>query len=141
MIYQLDALHFTNEILPQIGRNTFIFYDPPYIESGEDLYLNNYTVNDHLQLAARISQLEQPWVCTYDYAAVQHNLYLACRRMVYGLPYTANARYQGKEVMFLSPSLNVPTEWSTARDCAVLLTHRRNDYRLYGMMEEIERKA
>ena len=45
-LYHSDALEFTNQVVSQIGVNTFTFYDPPYVENGEDLYLNNYEVDD-----------------------------------------------------------------------------------------------
>jgi DNA adenine methylase len=57
-LYQLDALEFTNTVIPRLGRRSFSFYDPPYIENGDDeLYLHTYTTEDHLALARRIARL------------------------------------------------------------------------------------
>ena len=40
-LYQLDALDFTNQVISQMKRgNSIAFFDPPYIEKGEGLYLN-----------------------------------------------------------------------------------------------------
>jgi DNA adenine methylase len=117
-LYQLDALDFTNRIIPQLGPKAFSFFDPPYIENGQDqLYLNNYEIEDHIVLARKIVRLKTPWIVTYDHAALQYEMYRAQRRVVYWLHYTSQDRMEGKEVMFLSNRLEVPSLKN-------LLTHR-----------------
>jgi len=132
-LYQQDALDFTDEVIPRLGQNAFTFFDPPYIENGNGLYLNNYTLNDHLKLAARIAELEQPWVVTYDYAAVRFRLY-EHRRVIYGLHYSAQVRSKAREVMFLSDGLRLPREWKSTRR-GVINMKRNEDRPVYGIIE------
>ena len=137
LLYQLDALEFTDSVVAQMGLNTFAFYDPPYISKGKGLYLNDYTIEGHRQLAERIVQLKQPWVVTYDYdGAIGHGLYPLQRRLAYDLPYSANKRYGGKEILFLSSTLSLPPTWSIS--APVQLAARHSEYPLYGTVEAMK---
>lgn len=137
-LYQLDALEFTNRVIPTLGSNVFAFYDPPYIENGEDLYLNNYDVNGHRVLADKIITLDQPWIVTYDHAAIMTGLYQTQRRMIYGLSYSAQNRHQGQEVMFFADRLTLPQGWSSHGSGRVTLSRSDSRYPLYGKVENVK---
>ncbi|MBN1160654.1 MAG: DNA adenine methylase [Dehalococcoidales bacterium] len=133
-LHQMDALTFIERFPTSSKRNTFIFFDPPYIENGKGLYLNNYTISGHKKMAECIFHVHKPWVCTYDYSAVNYQLFPGYRRIIYGLPYTAQSRYEGKEVMFLSNYLNLPQSWLT-QNKPVMLNPEKTKYSLYGILE------
>jgi DNA adenine methylase len=139
VLYQLDGPKFIDNLLPQLGPNTFVFFDPPYIENGKGLYLNEYTLADHRKLAQTVETLEWPWIVTYDYAAVREKLYKPYRRILYYLHYSAQDRYESREALFLSPRLNVPRAWLSSRKVQMARPHSK--YPLYGWLEQPKRQA
>jgi DNA adenine methylase len=59
-LYQQDALKFSNQLVRLLGPKGFVFYDPPYIDKGAGLYLNDYNLAGHQRLAERVSRLRLP---------------------------------------------------------------------------------
>lgn len=103
----MDAIAFTDQVV-SMASNAFTFFDPPYIDIQRELYFNPYTISDHKKLAEKIAALKQPWIVTYNYAAIDNGLFAESRRIVYSISYTASAKYHGREVMFLSDNLSLP---------------------------------
>ena len=132
-LHQMDALDFVDHNLSQITENGFAFFDPPYIENGRTLYLDNYNPAMHLELAKNVQELNLPWICTYDSAAIDLGLYPNHRRIEYRLPYTAQGRHHGEEVMFLSHDLVLPVEWRATTE-PVRLTQSTSKYTLHGVI-------
>ena len=136
-LYNRDALELTNNLLPTLGPSAFVFYDPPYIEKGKDLYLDEYTLEGHRALEAKVTTLENPWVVTYDYdAAVRNGLYPSCHRLGYHLAYSAQERYSGKEVMFVSGRLNLPEVWRIASPFNMASEHSEHPF--FGVVETMK---
>lgn len=132
-LYQMDALAFTKTVVAKLGNRGFAFYDPPYVEKSEQLYLNNYDLRGHRAIEAGVLRLTLPWVVTYDRAAVDQKLYRNCRRLAYGLSYSAHERYQGREVMFMSDNLVLPRHWQ--KRGPVRLSPPKSQYPFFGKLE------
>lgn len=129
-LYQLDAAAFCRDILGASDAEGFVFLDPPYITNGEGLYLNDYDLDGHRHLAREIQGLNQFWICTYDFGAKDAGLFAGHRRVEYRLPYMAQGRHRGYEVMFLSHRLTLPAVWRAGDD--VPITPHSSTYALMG---------
>ncbi len=132
-LYRQDALRFTEHVVAGLRGAVLAFYDPPYIDKGDKLYLNDYRLADHLALETSVSRLEQPWVVTYDRAAaVRHDLYSNSARLVFELSYSAQDRRRGQEVMFLSERLTLPP---ADADGTIPMSPRASNFPLHARVE------
>lgn len=64
-LFNLDALDFMKE-LKKTRRKTLVYFDPPYYQKGELLYLNHYRHKDHERLCKQIVKCRLPWLLSYD---------------------------------------------------------------------------
>ena len=105
----LDGIQFIDEVVMQLPHRSLVYFDPPYFVKGQSkLYTNFYREADHVKLATRISVLRTPWIVSYDNVEQIRNLYAQYRSLEYGVHYSAQSRYQGKEVIFFSNQLSIP---------------------------------
>jgi DNA adenine methylase len=102
-----DAADFLRE--QRFGKNTFVYLDPPYYEAGRDLYLNAYKPNDHALVRDCALRLRCPWVVSYDDVSEIRKLYRAQKFRRIRLLHTARTARLGREVMFFSDTLQVPS--------------------------------
>lgn len=107
--HQKDALEFLDKITPLLPSQSLIYLDPPYYVKGCDLYLHHYKHDDHIKIARYVAKIRNKnWLVSYDNAPEIKGMYSAFRSTVYGLSYSAQARYKGAEVMFFSGNLEIP---------------------------------
>lgn len=114
-LYNLDAAQLIENILPTIPRRSLVYLDPPYYVKGKGLYEDHYQHQDHAGIAKLVSKIEQPWIVSYDNVPQIRKLYSEFRRRTFGLNYSAQNRYEGKEVMFFSDGLEIPKELIPSR--------------------------
>jgi DNA adenine methylase len=103
----LDAAQYLRERVADI-QNPFLYLDPPYYVKGSSLYEHFYRHDDHAEIASVVRAMPHPWLVSYDAAAAIDELYVGNTRLSYDLVYSAGARQNGREVMFLSPGLVPP---------------------------------
>ncbi len=105
-----DALALLRYGLPKWSDKTLIYLDPPYYEQGRELYYDYYQADDHAHLATFIqaNMAHRAWIVSYDNVAPIKSLYKGARNIVYNVGYSARTSRIGKEVMFFSPTLDIP---------------------------------
>lgn len=94
---------------PELPRRSLLYLDPPYYVKGQqELYANYYGRDDHVQIAELLAGLDRPWLVTYDDIEEIRDLYAAHPSLRYGISYSANERYRGREIAFFSSDLLIP---------------------------------
>ena len=104
---RVDAAQYLQTDLGEVA-DAFVYLDPPYYLKGQGLYRNFYEHADHVEIARLVRKLEVPWLVSYDAHEAIESLYADSPTLQYGLSYSAQARYRGRELMFASPVLELP---------------------------------
>lgn len=104
----IDALQFIGDIVPTI-KNSFLYCDPPYYVKGRQLYLDSYKPDDHTAIADQLTAINpEPWIVSYDNTPEIQALYRNFRQLSFDLQYSARTQKKGKELLLLSPNLEIP---------------------------------
>lgn len=114
-IYNWSASKFLRHKIPNLPSESLIYLDPPYYESGQNLYQNEYTLEKHQEVAELVSNLDKNWIVSYDNSESIRKIYDDYEPITYDLSYSARRRYEGAEVMFVSDGLDLPEFDNPAR--------------------------
>jgi DNA adenine methylase len=88
---------------------SFVYADPPYLNQGDDLYLNTLSWEDHRRLAGLLRDADG-WFLTYDAdPRVPEILYAGLRCAEFRTSHTAAKQHVGKEYAVFASSLAVPS--------------------------------
>ncbi|MDR6981959.1 DNA adenine methylase [Rheinheimera pacifica] len=95
----LDAVHFIDEVLPELDENILVNIDPPYYVKGKGLYQDFFEHDDHYRLFQSVRNIRQPWIVTYDDTPEINEIYCEFSPLPFGLTYTAQDKRKGTEVI------------------------------------------
>lgn len=116
----LDAIDFMKE-MGKFPESIFLCIDPPYFNKGKKLYTSFYRPEDHAAVAQQVSELENPWIVTYDNTPEIRRLYQNYRQFEFDINYSLQTKRVGTEILIASKGLRVTPDLREN-----LIKHRRS---------------
>jgi len=94
-----------------IDKNTFIYFDPPYVNKAKDLYNFYFSEQDHIRLKNFISTVQCNWLLSYDYEPPINDLYKSFSNCgFFDIKYTTTAnKHRPLKKEFIASNLNLNT--------------------------------
>ena len=81
----------------------------PYYVKGQELYVNYYKHEDHLEILSTIKKIKkQLWILSYDNHIELKKMYKNYRLLEYQLNYSASKAQKGEEIIFYCNSMIIP---------------------------------
>lgn len=107
-LYNLDTEDLIDNVIKNMAKKSFIFFDPPYYKKGSGLYTNFFKHEDHISLANKIKSIKyHSWIVTYDNLEVIKKMYPTFLKETYKLNYSIKEKYKGEEVIMYSKTLKM----------------------------------
>lgn len=113
----LDAIEFIANKSNIISPTAFFCIDPPYFNKGSSLYTSFYKPDDHRDLCAAVSKLDNPWIVTYDDTPEIRKLYRHRRQFSFDINYSVQTKRVGTELLVASKWLRLPKEVKDRQVC------------------------
>ena len=89
-------------------RKTFVFFDPPYVDKGAQLYKSSFKESDHITLAEKILKCNRNWIVTYDKSPLIADLYNKCRIGTWDVTYATSTKRGISEYVIFKDNLRIP---------------------------------
>lgn len=107
-LYNMDAIDFIKSMDILLPKNSMFCIDPPYFEKGSFLYTNYYNAEDHKTVSKAISEINHPWILTYDNAKEISDIYNKYSQYLYTLNYSAAEKKIGTELLIVANNILIP---------------------------------
>lgn len=108
-----DGILFVKD-LSERKKNVLIYLDPPYYEKGQGLYMNAYADEDHRQLSAYVSNMNTPWIISYDNHDFIKQLYSKNRIISHQLSQSTSNR-TGREIFIFDNDMEFKKSLSSLK--------------------------
>lgn len=109
-IYNKDITSFLLNYVPKYQEKAFIYFDPPYLKKGKQLYLNFFDINDHIRIEEDIrSMVLCDWVITYDDVPEIADIYNGYEVKRFDLRYCAASKRKASEIIIFKNSQMIPS--------------------------------
>lgn len=96
-----DGREYLRKFIKIQDDNIFFYVDPPYYDAGKVLYRNFFNAEDHVQLEEILTNIESPWLASYDDADFIRELYKSSRSKYVYTDYQAGNLKRGmRELLF-----------------------------------------
>jgi DNA adenine methylase len=103
-LYNWNASEFVLNILPNYN-NCFVYFDPPYVKKGPNLYRNSFTLEDHKNLSEVITACRFKWIVTYDKCNFIKDLYKGFEYETLSINYSAGQTKVGDEIIIFNHNI------------------------------------
>tara|TARA_R110002124_G_scaffold17532_3_gene73483 strand:- start:368468 stop:369364 length:897 start_codon:yes stop_codon:yes gene_type:complete len=109
-LYRKDAIKLIDKIQQEsVDENVVFYFDPPYYLKASSLYMNHYKDENHRDVSEKIKGIQNiKWIVSYDNVPEIQELYSDCVKKEFSFKHTAYETRVGNEVLFFSPSLELP---------------------------------
>ena len=101
-LYNHDIRSFIRSYIPKYIDRAFVYFDPPYYKKGKYLYKNFFEEKDHQDIHDLITELDCPWMVTYDNAQEIRRIYGEMQVWQFDLVYGIANRGLNSEILFIS---------------------------------------
>lgn len=110
-LYNSTTESFLKNLSVHPNSKSFFYLDPPYYNKGRDLYLNNYTHDQHVYLSSILKESRlKYWLISYDNAEPIKMMYPDFRKANFNLNYSLQDKKQATELLIFSDHLRIPED-------------------------------